>query len=120
MHFTSCVTSTSILGTRIMEYAHSNGSSSIVSSPSSSSSSCPVAPGLLPVLASSLVTSCSTLCTPWASLAGPASGNSGEVVGEEVFSQRHVQPLTIPRAHKVCEYSLGNRHCPQWSSPNCR
>ena len=57
---------------------------------------------------------------PWASLAVWPNGRSVEVVGEGVFPQRHVQPLIIPRAHKVCEYSFGNRHCPQWISLNSR
>src|SRR6266702_864608 len=99
MRFTSCVTSTSILGTHVMEYAHSNGSSSVVSS--SLSSSCPVTPGstqgvYLPVC-SSLANRHPTSCTLWASLAVWPNGNSGEGVGGEgVLSQWHVQLLTIP------------------------
>src|SRR6266702_6913136 len=103
-----------------MEYAHSIGSSSVkfVAS-SSSSSSLVVAPGLLPVVKSSLANNRPASSNPWAFCAVWANGNSGEVVAVEgVLSQRHVQPLTIPRAHKVCEYSFGNQHCPQWSSLN--
>src|SRR6266702_3723232 len=125
VRFTSRVTSTSILGTHVIEYAHSNGSSSVVSS--SSSSLCPVTPGLtlpwvlLPVVESSRANKRPASCpNPWASLAVWPNGRSVEVVGEGSLSQRHIQPLTMPRAHMVCEYSLGNRHCPQWISPNCR
>src|SRR6266702_930216 len=121
-----------------MEYAHSNGSSS-VSLPSSSSSSCPVALGsargaYLPVCSSCANNRPASCPKPWASLTVWANGEGlsgftasttalcrrSALVGDEgVLSQWHVQPLTMPRAHRVCKYSLGNRHCPQWISPNC-
>src|SRR6266702_6240825 len=138
--FTSCVTSTSILGTRVMEYAHSKGSSSVklVASSSSSSLLLSVAPGsalgaYLPVCSACANNHPASCPNPWASLVVWVNGEGlsiftasttslcrrSALVGEEgVLSQQHVQLLMIPRAHNVCEYSFGNQHCPQWINLN--
>src|SRR6266702_2405560 len=98
VHFTSCVTSTSILGTCIMEYAHSNGSSSVSSLSSSSLVSVTPGSALEAYLPDLLTAPTTALCRELA------------LVGGGVFWQWHVQLLTIPQAHKVCEYSLGSWH----------
>src|SRR6266702_5996603 len=118
-----------------MEYAHYNGSSSVLSVASSSSSSLllsTVAPGAplpgasVPHRGSEGTSPCANnhpaSSNPWAFCAVWANSEVrvSVVVGVRVRMQRHVQPLTMPRAHNVCEYSLGNRHCLQWMSPNCR